>query len=129
MGTTGRLTPEKERELEEILGIIDQDQKYYVERGNLTGHDLSKVFGNYFDIKLRRNKVEVIKIRTHYEGEMKRIAVTYQPYQQALDGYDHQIEALEKFLRDNNYEMKKHEEKKDDKKEEEKKKGKEKKKK
>ena len=104
----GILEQEDERRLAEILGVIEQDLKYIVDKGPLKNHDLSKVYGDYFDIRLRRKNVEVIKVRTHYGGEMKRIAVFYDPYNHALESYNHPIEELDKFLKENDYEMRKH---------------------
>ncbi len=120
MVVTGRLTPDKESELAKIIEIIEQEQDYFVSKGLLKNHDMSRVVGYHIEIKLRRGNKEFIRIKTHYEGDGERTVTTYDSYHHELEGYNHIIEALNKFLIENNYVMKKHEEKKKEEEKEEK---------
>ncbi len=120
MVVTGRLTPDKERELERIIEIIEQDLNYFVNKGPLNNHDMSKIVGYHIEIKLRRGNKEFVRIKTHYESDGERTVTTYDTYYHELDRYNHKIESLNKFLRDNDYVMRRHEEKKKEEEKEEK---------
>ncbi len=99
----GVLDAKAEARIAEILSLIEQDPRYIVEKGDMKSGDLSRVVGRYFDIRLRKGK-GVIRARTHYEGKQTRIAVIYRAYQRRLNGYDHRMEALDLFLKDEEYE-------------------------
>ena len=101
----GRLSAESQERLKEILGTLGKDFRYTLETRPMNSGDLSRIVGYLVEIRLRNHNEEVIKIRTHYEGDGRRVAVTHPSYHNRLKSYDHGIEALDKFLREEDYEM------------------------
>lgn len=101
---TGRLSNEAQRRLAEILEIIRQDLRYLVETSKITG-DLSRVIGESTEVRLRRHNEEVARIRTIYEGVGRRTAIIHSAYRERLASYDHKLEALDEFLKDEGYEI------------------------
>src|SRR3989338_4860049 len=104
MPKTGRLDKNVETKLALILGILRQNPMYYVDEHPMVAGDLSRIVGKVVEVKLRWRSEEIIRIRTHYEGDKKRIAVISDSYNRRLESYDHGIESLDEFLKEECYE-------------------------
>lgn len=110
---TGRLSPEAERRLTTILDNIRSDSGYYVRDDPMMSGDLSKELGRIVEVKSFQDDREIIKVKTHYEGEGRRYAV-YDALEERRIKCNPRLQALDSFLREEGYEMRKHEVKKEE---------------